>query len=667
MTGRPLNKNKELFTLKSYCKSFFKQTITFMAFIITFQSFATEKLASDDYAKLPNVRLMTISSDSQRLAFIKTLPNGDNLLVLDKNNLKVVGSISLGDVKVEDIYFVDKDNVVIRTSKLTRISGARGKHYVKNAFVYNLDSKKVKPLLKPGGVLHKAQTHLSSVIGLSEDKKHVYMPAYVGNDWRFKPDYTLIKVNLASPSVSKPLGIGSNSTIDFFLGKNKKPLVTESYSNESNVHTVKVRNGDDWNVIYEYEAKIREINLVGITPDYKSLVILKHDQKRGVDDYQLMSLSDGKITPTGFANSNSDIDDVITDINRVVYGYKYSGFIPTYHFFDQDLATRFQEISEIFTDNSVLLKSWSDDFSSLIIYATGNSTPGDYYLFEKGKKPSYLTTARANIDPSHIHPVGKLTVKARDGLKIPTLVTIPRASLSKMKNLPAILMPHGGPANYDTKEFYWKAQALANEGYLVVQPQFRGSSGFGYEHKHAGYGEWGAKMQDDLTDTVLQLAKQGIINKDRVCIVGASYGGYAALAGGAFTPDLFKCVVSVSGVSDLPDMMAREKYDYGSNHWVVSYWDEIISNSNGSDEILEKISPSNFAENFKAPTLLLHGEDDHVVRIDQSELMYKQLKKAGKEVKFVELDGGDHQLSSAENRNKALKEIVSFVNKYIGS
>jgi acetyl esterase/lipase len=644
-----------------------KSTALFITLFICFQSLASTKLSFEDYAQLPNTRFMTISSDGQRLAYLKSMPDGERVMIVDKKSLSSIGSIGVGDTKIEYIYFVDKDNVVIKTSKLSRIGGFRGKYYIKNAFVYNIEMKRIRPLLKTGESIFKGQTQLSSVIGISEDKKSIYMPAYIGNDRRFKPVYSLVKIDFESPSTFRPLGIGSVNAIDFFLGEDAEPLIIESYSNVSDIHTIKVKRADDWETIYEFESKIRDISLIGLTPDYKHLVILKYNAERNVNDYQLMSLDTGKIEPTGFAKQDSDIDRVINDINRVVYGFVYSGFTPTYKFFDEKLEARFKSISDMFADHSVVLKSWSVDFSSLIVYATGNSAPGDYYLFEKGKEPAYLASSRSNIDPSDIHPVGELTVKARDGFIIPTLVTIPQGALPEMKNLPAVLLPHGGPASYDTKGFHWKAQALANEGYLVIQPQFRGSSGFGLKHEQAGYGEWGAKMQDDLTDTVLQFTKQGFIDKERVCIVGSSYGGYAALAGGAFTPELYKCVVSVSGVSDIPDMMSRTKYDYGSNHWVVSYWDKIIADGKGSEDMLKEISPSNFVENFKAPTLLLHGEDDHVVRIDQSELMYKRLKKAGKEVKFVELEGEDHFLSSGETRKQALKEIVTFVNKHIGN
>src|SRR5690606_351827 len=132
--------------------------------------------------------------------------------------------------------------------------------------------------------------------------------------------------------------------------------------------------------------------------------------------------------------------------------------------------------------------------------------------------------------------------------KIPTLLTIPKEKITVLKNLPAVIYPHGGPESHDVIRFDYLAQALAAQGYLVIQPQYRGSSGFGRQHVLAGHGEWGKKMQDDLPDAIAALSDTGLIDPTRVCIVGASYGGYAALAGGAFTPELYKCVVSINGI-----------------------------------------------------------------------------------------------------------------------
>ena len=224
-----------------------------------------------------------------------------------------------------------------------------------------------------------------------------------------------------------------------------------------------------------------------------------------------------------------------------------------------------------------------------------------------------------------------------------------------------IALPHGGPEAHDTLSFDWWAQYLANKGYLVIQPNFRGSSGFGREFTEAGAGKWGKEMQDDVSDGVLTLVKSGYADKDRVCIMGASYGGYAAMAGGAFTPELYKCIVAVAGVSDIHKMLNRTKINSSSGDWIVRHWSKLMGDDTSA---LKKISPVNFAEQFSSPILIIHGEDDTVVPIDQSKIMHTALKKAGKSTRFVALKKEDHWLSGSDTRLKMLKEIDKFLDKH---
>ncbi len=229
------------------------------------------------------------------------------------------------------------------------------------------------------------------------------------------------------------------------------------------------------------------------------------------------------------------------------------------------------------------------------------------------------------------------------------------------------MLPHGGPESYDRIGFDWLAQALANQGYLVIQPQFRGSSGFGVSHVIAGRGEWGKKMQQDITDGVAFFKRKGIIDPERICIAGISYGGYAALAGATFTPDLFKCAISINGVSELNKIIKDEKYEHGRDSWVVSYWKyQMTGDEQQERKSLREVSPANFAAAVKAPVLLIHGKKDRVVNVNQSKLMYKQLQKENKASELVLLKGEDHYLSGEETRLSALKAVVEFLNKHIG-
>jgi len=202
-------------------------------------------------------------------------------------------------------------------------------------------------------------------------------------------------------------------------------------------------------------------------------------------------------------------------------------------------------------------------------------------------------------------------------------------------------------------------------GQAGIRAKFGGSTGVGGEFQGAGRGEWGGRMRDDLTDGIDALVTAGIVDPDQVCIAGASYGGYAALAGAVFTPELYKCVVAIAPVSDLNLMMSTEKRDLGRDHWLVSYWEEIMADGDARRARLRAISPANFAENVTAPVLLLHGNDDTIVPIRQSTKMRSALKRAKKDVELVVLKGEDHWLSGEETRLQTLKEMDRFLAEHL--
>jgi len=229
-----------------------------------------------------------------------------------------------------------------------------------------------------------------------------------------------------------------------------------------------------------------------------------------------------------------------------------------------------------------------------------------------------------------------------------------------------IMMPHGGPRSYDAVGFDYMAQYFANRGYLVVQPNFRGSSGFGEAFMMAGNGEWGGKMQDDITDAVKAMFAGDMVDPERVCIVGWSYGGYAALAGGGLTPDLYKCVVAIAPVTDLRDLFRDEKQDHGKNHFILNYWEEMIGDPKTEKAKLDATSPVNMAENFTAPVLLIHGDDDRVVQYDQSTRMKRALERAGKSVELMRIKKEGHSLLDGEERLKMLQKVSGFVETHIG-
>jgi dipeptidyl aminopeptidase/acylaminoacyl peptidase len=335
-----------------------------------------------------------------------------------------------------------------------------------------------------------------------------------------------------------------------------------------------------------------------------------------------------------------------------------------YEFIDADAARRWAAIERAFAGKRPKLVSWNDAQDQIVVF-TDQGEAGVYQLidFRRGVA-EILAEPYPTVLPEQVGATRLVTYKAADGLEIPAYLTLP-PGVETPKALPLIVLAHGGPAARDEAGFDWWAQALASRGYAVLQANFRGSTGYGRSFMEAGYGEWGRKMQTDLSDGVRWLASEGIIDPERVCIVGASYGGYAAMAGMTLDAGVYRCGVAVSGVSDLRRMVNWEARQEGRNDsQTVRYWNRFMGAARLNDRALDALSPAYLAQASAGPLLLLHGRDDTVVPIDQSRIMAEALRRADKPVEFIELQGEDHWLSRTETRHKMLSETVRFLERH---
>lgn len=281
--------------------------------------------------------------------------------------------------------------------------------------------------------------------------------------------------------------------------------------------------------------------------------------------------------------------------------------------------------------------------------------PPEYYLLDLARKSmEYIASEFPELVKAKLAKMKKVVYRARDGLTIPAFLTLPAGS--DEKNLPVIIFPHGGPWAEDEWGFNNYVQFFANRGYAVLQPQFRGSTGHGLEHLEAGYGQWGMSIQDDITDGVKWLIKEGIADPKRIGIVGSSFGGYAAATGAAKTPDMFCCAVSINGVLDLKAYISsgQKMLFEGINRAVWNKYSDAEENS-----------PYHLAENIKAPLLLIASEKDTVVPFEHSKKMYKRMLKLKKKVEFVELPGGEHWRTTNSNEQIKLKAVEKFLAKYM--
>ncbi|HLY78156.1 MAG TPA: S9 family peptidase, partial [Caulobacteraceae bacterium] len=283
--------------------------------------------------------------------------------------------------------------------------------------------------------------------------------------------------------------------------------------------------------------------------------------------------------------------------------------------------------------------------------------PAIAFIDLDAKTASYVGTVYDDLKPGDAAPVRSVAYKASDGTPLGGYLTLPTGRPAK--NLPLIVFPHGGPASRDAPGLDWWAQAMASRGYAVLQVNYRGSEGFGKAFLEAGYGQWGRKMQTDLSDGVRYLAAAGTIDPKRVCIVGASYGGYAALAGATLDPGVYRCAVSVAGLSDLRRFVAWTHRQHGDA--TQRDWDRFMGAKGPTDPRLDEISPADHVSAATPPVLLIHGKDDTVVPFEQSQIMADALKRAGKPADLVVLSHEDHWLSRGETRLQMLRATMAFV------
>jgi dipeptidyl aminopeptidase/acylaminoacyl peptidase len=457
----------------------------------------------------------------------------------------------------------------------------------------------------------------------------------------------------------KLLATGTQYTQEWVVDAVGVPVARSEWLPEYRTYTVLVRQGAAWKEIFKLKDGTM-LNLAGLNLAGTAIVALGPN---GTERSQAWSIPlDGSAVTSLHADPDFDVDVAIYDENRnAVVGVRGASDLRT-HWFDPKFASQQKSLENAFKGMEVNVLDRSVVGRRVLVEVDSLSAPPVYQLVDfEQKRADIVAEAYPGLDPAALGQVSYFRYLARDGTSIPAFLTLPPGRPAR--DLPVVILPHGGPESRDVAEFDWLPQFLATRGYAVLQPQFRGSVGYGEQFRLAGYRQWGGLMQDDVSDGVRHLIANGTANPSRVCIVGASYGGYAALAGAAFTPDLYACAVSIAGVSDLPAMIGSAKKNYGSESDSLAYWIDHIGPPTDPNTIAK--SPSRSAATVRAPVLLMHGAEDTVVPIQQSKTMERALKEAGKEVTMVTLPGEDHWLSRSATRTRVLQELDTFLAKYL--
>ncbi|RYD65958.1 MAG: S9 family peptidase [Sphingomonadales bacterium] len=608
-------------------------------------------LATEVFAELPQIESPSLSPNGKRIA-AKLARDGQMFLAIIPVDERVAPTfIHPGKVDLNWWRWVNDDWIVIGVGREQNVEGTN--FYVSRAIGIQTSTGKMVPVADKD-----AAQRGDDIVWVARDGSARVMLSYQTSIYVDNPGFwsKVEEVDLSTGKrrlVQGPregvldwyadrdgvIRMGIGSSLD---GRSSRLLYRESA--DAPVRTIdRAKRGKDRLTVPS--LFLRDKN--------KALVI--EDDEQGFSalyEYDLATLQRGKQL---FSTPGYDIGGVVPDTNGDGFaGVQIEENRPMIRWLDPEMTKLHSAIAEQIKGGQVEIASLSRDGEKAIININGADTPGAWMLFDKATGAlDALAYDNLTIRLKRMHPVKTIRYKARDGLEIAAVLTLPRGKTDK---LPLIVMPHGGPSVRDSEVWDWWAQFLADRGYAVIQPNYRGSTGYGTKFLEKGEGQWGLAMQDDLDDAVKALADLGIADSKRVCMVGASYGGYAALRAAQRDGDKYRCAVSYAGVSDLNRMLRHHSnflFAGARGDWLRAQAPE-----------LKDVSPVNFPAAFSIPVLLMHGEEDRVVPIVQSRVMAQKLKSAGKDVTYIVQPLADHHFTRQEDRVEFLKALEAFLAKH---
>jgi len=617
-------------------------------------------LSAEVFGSLSSMRDPQVSPNGDQLAFLSFNDDGPFLVITNLED-RTGSRIATEGMKVRGLQWVGDQTLLLTVAETRTLFGYRGDYEVTRVVAVNTTGDADIRFIPRNGIYIGTNINMSAVTAIDWDNNRVLM-AMSDPDW----DRNLLSINLETGHAER-LVHGSRTAGYWIADGDAKPVIRFDFDDESNHLRIRHFIDGEWEVVVNERTELPTMFPIGLLEETGELVVSARYTSVGFRGVYAMSTETGEVTRPLIESGSYDIETVITDPYT---NYVLGAYINTTSLVTVWLDPYFQEQQSLleasFPGMSVKIVSWSRDRDRLIVRVGNGSTAPVHYLFDVAdRRIVAIGSAYPRLANEALGSREPFSYVARDGETIPGYLTLPTGR--DPQNLPLILMPHGGPEARDNGGFHYRAHFLASRGYAVLQPNFRGSDGLGRSWRDAGRGTWGTgTMQHDLSDGVAALVESGMVDPDRVCIVGASYGGYAALAGAAFTPDLYACAAAIAPVSNVAAFLNERRDTYGRESTTVTSWvRQLGGEDNVGRERLRSLSPAVHAENVRVPVLLLHGRDDLVVPISQSNEMNNALNRAGGDVRIVRMPGEDHWLSTAETRIQVLTEIEAFLAEHL--
>jgi len=614
-----------------------------------------ELLPVDAFGSLPQASQVKLSPDGQQLAFMRNVQGYTAIGVRNNKSQKVKYVISTDNVKFKIDWFVWANNNVILTSASYPVSRYGMKYSEARLLKVDADgSAEAKTVIMPKRRERIPQFQNNIIDILPDEPDHILMAL----DLQTANTPSVYKVSIKSKVQRKLIYRAKSNVYDWMTDRQHRLRLGFGRDETKIFYRLFDVETQEWRNIWEYEIfDAPDISPMGFGLNPNHLYIRANHEGR----YAIfkVDLSDKSLPrELVYADKNYDVE------GSLIYSTKTNDVIGVYHgeandskiFFNPEY-TAFQEaLNKAIPDAFNNISSMSADEQKYILFTSSPDSPGAYYIGDrKNKTLEFVLEQYPKLYQKELSGKEKISYKARDGLDIEGYLTMPHKGEAQTKA--AIIIPHGGPMSRNYGGFDWFSEFFASRGYTVLEPNFRGSSGYGFKFEMESIQKWGGAMQDDLADAAHWLTKNYAIDKNKVCILGASYGGYAALVAAVKQQQTFRCAASFAGVSDLEYIVKKARR-------FTNY--KVVKKQIGSDsDLLEKNSPINFAEKINIPVMLIHGNKDRVVDVSHSQDMYEELIDHKKVAEYIELENGNHHLQIEANRLEALASFENFLNKHL--
>jgi dipeptidyl aminopeptidase/acylaminoacyl peptidase len=571
--------------------------------------------------------------------------------------------IPLPDLEAVSIDWASEDRLllwVIASKQLARPPKAAAEDATyRRVIAINPDGSDPVILFENSAGSRAANLNLTRIVdGLADEPDHILMTAW---DPEFQVA-ALYKVDVRNGRADL-LERGGASTVNWRC-QGGEAVLRYDMDREGRVVSLMTRSPGDskWRLLRRiHRDETKDFQVVGSTPQPGVVLVAARGHGEDANSVRTLDTRTMSLGPALSARPSRDVANVLTNArDRFVAAAYYEDRL-VYDFVNPRMAKHYKALNRFFGDeNNVQLFDVDESQTRWLARVSGPREPGAYVLFDtERKRPVILGRVRPWLKPDSLAPMEAMDVRTRDGETIRAYVTLPVGS--RDRPAPLVVLPHGGPELRDHISYDPWAQALAAQGWMVLQPNFRGSGGYGRAFAAAGWKRWGDRMQEDVEDAVDQLIRQRKVDAARVAIFGASYGGYSALMGAVRRPQFYKAVVAAAAPTDLAEMLRFEKKRQKGDPTVYEFWRARMGDLSKDAAILASASPRLRAREIQAPVMLVHGGRDDVVPVAQSRIMAQALKSAGKPCTVYEMKEQGHTDWGLDAERDVMQRVIAFL------